>query len=52
MAAIVGAVADGDLTPGEAQAISGLVQNFSKAVETAGLEARIAKLEQANDARN
>ncbi|MFK4720541.1 hypothetical protein ABIE89_001641 [Bradyrhizobium niftali] len=52
MAAIVAAVADGDLTPGEAQAVSGLVQNFSKAVETADLEARITKLEKANDARN
>jgi hypothetical protein len=52
MAAIVAAVAAGDLSPGEAQAVSGLVQNFSKAVETADLESRITKLEQANDARN
>lgn len=52
MAAIVSAVAQGALTPGEAQAVSGLVQNFSKAVETADLEARITKLEKANDARN
>lgn len=47
MAAIVKAVAEGDLTPSEAQAISALVQNFSKAIETADLEARIAKLERA-----
>ncbi|WP_441258998.1 DUF5681 domain-containing protein [Bradyrhizobium sp. 521_C7_N1_3] len=47
MAAIVTAVADGDLTPGEAQAISALVQSFSKTIETADLEARIAKLERA-----
>jgi Family of unknown function (DUF5681) len=47
MAAIVQAVANGDLTPSEGYSISGLVQNFSKAIETAELEARIAKLEQA-----
>jgi hypothetical protein len=46
MAAIVTAVAIGDLTPSEGQALSGLVQNFSKTIETAELEARIEKLEQ------
>jgi hypothetical protein len=46
MGVIVAAVADGELTPSEGQSISALLQNFSKAIETADLEARIAKLEQ------
>ena len=53
MAAIVAAVANGELTPSEGQAISALVQNFSKVIETADLEGRLAKLEQKrNDTRN
>lgn len=45
MAAIVAAVANGDLTPSEGQAVSALIQNFSKVIETAELEARLEKLE-------
>ena len=46
IAAIVAAVAVGDLTPNEAQMLSGIVQSFAKTIETADLEARITKLEE------
>jgi hypothetical protein len=46
-AAIVAAVAGGELTPSEASALSGIVQNFSKTIEIAELEERIHKLEKA-----
>ena len=44
-AALVNAVADGAITPGEAAALSSLVANVGKAMEIAQLEARIAALE-------
>ena len=44
-AAILQAVAVGDLMPGEATALAGIVEARRKAIETAELEARIAALE-------
>lgn len=44
-AAILQAVAAGDLTPGEAATLSGIVENRRKAIETLELEKRIAQLE-------
>ena len=46
MAAIVQAVAVGDLTASEAADLAGLVERFTKIIETAELEARIAALEE------
>ena len=45
MATITAAVADGDVTAGEAATLSGLVAAFAKTLETSELEARIAALE-------
>lgn len=45
MAAVVEAVAAGDLTPGEAQTVAGVVETYRKTLETAELEARVAALE-------
>lgn len=44
-AAILQAVAAGDLTPGEAATLSGIVENRRKAIETQELELRISALE-------
>ena len=46
-AAIVEAVAVGDLTPVEAAELSRVVDGFTRAVEAADLDARLTKLEQA-----
>lgn len=43
--AILQAIASGDLLPGEAQTISGIVESHRKAIETIELEQRIAALE-------
>jgi Family of unknown function (DUF5681) len=48
-AALVQAVADGDLTPSEAAELAKLVEGFRSALTTAELEERLAKLEAAND---
>ncbi len=40
-AAVVTAVADGDLTPGEANELSALIANVVKAIETVELEQRL-----------
>ena len=40
--AIVDAVASGELTPTEAEALSRLVENFAKAIEVSDLAKRIA----------
>jgi hypothetical protein len=48
MAALIGAVATGDLTPSEAASVAALVDGWRKAHETAELEARIAALEAGN----
>jgi hypothetical protein len=45
-AAIVAAVAAGELTPSEASAVSSVVHNFSKTLETVELEDRIRRLEE------
>ena len=45
-AAILQAVASGDLTPGEAATLSGIVENRRKAIETRELELRIQALEE------
>jgi hypothetical protein len=42
---ILEAVAQGDITPSEGQALAGLVESHRKALETSELEARIAALE-------
>ena len=46
-AAIATAVADGDLTPMEAAELSKVVDGYTRAVETADLNARLVRLEQA-----
>jgi Family of unknown function (DUF5681) len=45
IAAITGAVAAGEVTPGEAADLSALVSSFAKTLETSELEVRIAALE-------
>jgi hypothetical protein len=45
MAAVVGAVAHGDLTPGEGAAVAALIEIYRKTMETAELEARVEALE-------
>ena len=45
-AAILGAVADGRITPGEGQALAALANTHAKNLEMAELEQRIAALEQ------
>ena len=44
--AILQAVADGQLTPSEAQAIAGIVADHRKNLEVGDLEARVAMLEE------
>ncbi len=51
MAAIMRGVAEGDLTPGEAAALSKILDSYTRAVELTDLAARIAKLEQQNGER-
>lgn len=46
-AAILRAASEGEITPGEAQALAGLVESHRKAVEVADLETRLAALEKA-----
>ena len=45
-AAIAAAVADGELTPMEAAELSKVVDGYTRAVETADLNARLVRLEQ------
>ena len=47
MGALVKAVGQGDLTPAEAGELTKMVQAFAKIVETAELEDRVRKLEEA-----
>ena len=49
MGALVKAVGDGDLTPAEAAELTKMVQAFAKIIETAELEERVRKLEEAID---
>jgi len=44
-AAVLGAVADGDLTPTEGAHVMGLVEAYRRTLETSELEARVAALE-------
>lgn len=46
MAAIVGAMADGTITPSEAAAVAGVVETYRRTVETADIERRLAVLEE------
>ena len=45
--AVLEAVADGSITPGEGQSLAGLLESQRKALETLALEARLAAVEQA-----
>ena len=47
--AVLGAVAEGELTPGEGAALMALVEGFRRTLETTELEARLAALEGASD---
>jgi hypothetical protein len=49
MGALVKAVGRGDLTPAEAGEMTKMVQAFAKIIETAELEERVRKLEEAID---
>ena len=49
MGAVVKAVGQGDLTPTEAAELTKMVQAFAKIIETAELEERVRKLEEAID---
>src|SRR6476646_4375167 len=49
MGALVKAVGQGDLTPAEAAELTKMVQAFAKIIETAELEERVRKLEEAID---
>jgi hypothetical protein len=42
---IVQAVSNGDLTPGEATSMTGIIETFRRLAETEDLERRIARLE-------
>ena len=46
IAAVVAAVAEGELTPGEGQEIAAILETQRRAIETADLERRITALEQ------
>jgi hypothetical protein len=45
LAAITAAVGEGELSPEEGQAVAAILETQRRAIETAGLEARIAALE-------
>ena len=47
--AVLGAVAEGELTPGEGASLMALVEGFRRTLETSELEARVAALEGASD---
>jgi hypothetical protein len=47
IAAVLEAVAEGSITPGEGQSIAGLLESQRKALETLALEARLAAVERA-----
>lgn len=44
-AAVIAAVADGDLTPSEAAELTGMVEAFARTIEVADLETRLIALE-------
>lgn len=45
MAAVVSAMASGDITPSEAAAVAGVVETYRRTVETCDIERRLAELE-------
>ena len=45
MAGVLRALADGDITPGEAHSVAGVIETYRKTLETAEFENRIAALE-------
>ena len=45
MKAVTSALADGEITPGEAGRIAGVVDTFVRAIETSGFEQRLQELE-------
>jgi len=51
MAAITGAVADGQLSPGEAYALSQTVDTFLRAIDARDFERRLTRLEAADGSR-
>ena len=51
LAAVVGAMADGELTPDEAQMVASVLEIRRKAIETVELENRLAVLEARTDDR-
>ena len=46
MKAVTSALADGEITPGEAGRIAGVVDTFIRAIETSGFEQRLQELEE------
>jgi hypothetical protein len=46
MAAVVGAMASGEITPSEAGAVAAVVETYRRTVETADIERRLAALEE------
>ncbi|ARN80682.1 DUF5681 domain-containing protein [Methylocystis bryophila] len=52
MTALLEAVADGEITPSEADGVARLVEGFVKTLETSELETRIAALERANEGKH
>jgi hypothetical protein len=49
MGTVLQAVAAGDITPGEGQAVVGLLEGMRRGIETADLESRVEKLEKQTD---
>jgi hypothetical protein len=45
MKAVTSALADGEITPGEAGRIAGVIDTFVRAIETSGFEQRLQELE-------
>ena len=45
MTAVLESMSHGDITPGEAQALAGVIEQFRRALETMELEQRVAALE-------
>jgi hypothetical protein len=51
MAAVLSAVAAGELTPGEASEVAGLLEAFTRALEVSEIERRLRVLEERNASR-
>ncbi len=47
MGAVLEAVASGELTTSEAQAVAGVIETFRRTIETSEIEKRLAALEEA-----